>query len=142
MRIQCREDVAAVHTHYDLILLGPQSIRVALAEPHYWTPKEGGPEKLSPVFEHPQLTLSPSATRVVARSTLHGLAILELTEPRVMSRSTADALTFLTDELLLSVRQDDDAKGPRGLFRGRHGGKPERIELPEGRSVKWPEGDG
>jgi hypothetical protein len=142
MRIQCREDTTAVHTHYELILLGPRSMRVALAELRYWSPTEGASEKLMPVFEHPAFSLSPSASRVATRFAQHGLSVLEVAESPVVSRSTADVLTFLTDELVLSVRPEGDAQTPRGLFRGRHGANPERIELPAPVTVKWPEGDG
>jgi hypothetical protein len=137
MRIQCCGPSTAINTHYELAVLGAAPFRMMLARPQHWTPVVGGPEKLRPVFECLQLALSPSGTRVSVPHESGSLVVVEIAA-RVASRSMADALAFITDELLLSVRPVDGEPDVYGLFRGQHGAVPERLALPEARQVEWP----
>ncbi len=141
MRIRCCGPTTAINTHYELAVLGAAPFRMMLSRPQYWTPVVGGPEELRPTFERSQLALSPSGTRVAVPHESGSWVVVEIAA-RVASRSTADALAFITDERLLSVLPFEGAPDLYGLYPGRHGAVPERLALPEARRVEWPEGKG
>lgn len=140
MRIACRGEATAIHTHYELVVLGPSPFRVTLARPRYWAPNVGGPEELQLVFEDADLALSPSGTRIGVRLE-SGLSIIDVMT-RGASRSTAQRLTFMTDELLLSLRPTGGVEPAFALHRGRHGMAPDPIVLPEAHGVAWPDREG
>ncbi|NVB81720.1 MAG: hypothetical protein HOV81_25220 [Kofleriaceae bacterium] len=141
MRIVCRGNTTAIHTHYELAVLGPSPFRMVLAPQRFWAPVVGGPEELQPVFEHEHLAVSPSGTRVGVRREDGGLSVIDV-GTQVASRSTAHALTFMTDEVLLSLRPTDGMEPTLALHRGRHGAIPEQIALPDAIAVAWPDGEG
>ena len=150
MRIAHVAGTVAIHTHYELLVLGPRACRIALSPVETWTPVVGGPVAIRPHFGSDFLALSPSGERVAVRRRVtrttadrYGMECTDVADElsvvdlpaRIAYRCQDDAISFATDEAMLSARPLG-ASTPGFLVAGF--GALERIRLPAPVAVSWP----